>query len=257
MGLRLEGKVALITGAGGGIGLVTAQLFCQEGAGVALVGRRDNVRDAVEHIRREAPGARALPVIADIAREVDATRAISETIGEFGHLDILVNNAAVREIYTVAEAPAEAWSRVHSVNVVGMALCCKAALPALRQRRGASIVNVSSTYGAVGRKGGWAIYDTTKAAEIAFTRDLAAEEAPQVRVNVVCPGSTLTPFTLGRASARGMSEDELLERGAAPSLLGRWAEPMEVAYPILWFASDESSFITGASLMVDGGLSAV
>jgi meso-butanediol dehydrogenase/(S,S)-butanediol dehydrogenase/diacetyl reductase len=101
-------------------------------------------------------------------------------------------------------------------------------------------------------------YDATKAAILALTRALAAEEAQHgVRVNAVCPGSTLTPFTLGRAKARGMTEEELRSKGFAPSLLNRWATPEEIAYPVLWLASDEASFITGAVLMADGGLSAV
>jgi meso-butanediol dehydrogenase/(S,S)-butanediol dehydrogenase/diacetyl reductase len=101
-------------------------------------------------------------------------------------------------------------------------------------------------------------YDATKGAMQAQTRVLAAEEAQYgVRVNVVCPGSTLTPFTRGRAAARGMTEAELVERGAVPSMLGRWADPMEVAYPILWLASDEASYITATALMVDGGMPVV
>jgi len=140
---------------------------------------------------------------------------------------------------------------------MGCANCCKAALPQLRKSGGAGIVNVSSVYGVVGRAG-MGQYDATKAAILALTRALAVEEARYgIRVNAVCPGSTLTPFTLGRAKTRGMSEEELKANGAAPSLLNRWAEPEEIAYPILWLASDEASFITGATLMVDGGLSTI
>src|SRR5215469_7323554 len=147
--------------------------------------------------------------------------------------------------------------RILAVNVVGYANCSRAALPALRGAPGASIVNVSSVFGVLPRKG-MGQYDATKAAIQAQTRVLAAEEAQHgVRVNVVCPGSTLTPFTRGRAVARGMTDAELIEHGAVPSMLGRWASPLEVAYPILWLASDEASYITATTLMVDGGMPVV
>ncbi len=113
-------------------------------------------------------------------------------------------------------------------------------------------MTVSSCYGVRGRAG-FAAYDASKAALIAVTRSLAAEAAPQVRANAVCPGGTLTPFTVGRAAARGRSEDQMRAEPKADSLLKRWAEPREVAYPILWLASDEASYVNGAVLMVDGG----
>jgi meso-butanediol dehydrogenase/(S,S)-butanediol dehydrogenase/diacetyl reductase len=130
-------------------------------------------------------------------------------------------------------------------------------LPYLRKSKAGSIVNVSSAFALSGRAN-MGQYDATKAAILAMTRVLACEEAQHgIRVNAVCPGSTLTPWTVGRAGARGMSLAELKEKGAVPSLLNRWAEPEEVAFPILWLASSEASFITGASLVVDGGLSAI
>jgi meso-butanediol dehydrogenase/(S,S)-butanediol dehydrogenase/diacetyl reductase len=157
----------------------------------------------------------------------------------------------------MAEAPEESWQRIIATNILGVANCCQAALPVLRRASGASIVNMSSVFGVVGRKG-MGQYDATKAAILGLTRALAAEEARYgVRVNAVCPGSTLTPFTLSRAKARGMTEADLREKGFAPSLLNRWATPEEIAYPVLWLASDEASFITGAVLMADGGLSAI
>jgi 2-hydroxycyclohexanecarboxyl-CoA dehydrogenase len=255
---RLVGKVALITGAAGGIGQATTELFCREGAAVALVGSHQETLDAAaDTIARAVPGARLLPVAADGARFDQVQNAVDQTIRQFGELTTLVNNAAVREYYRLADAPEESWARILGVNVMGVANCSRAALPALRKARGASIVNVSSVFGVVPRKG-MGQYDATKGAMQAQTRVLAAEEAQYgVRVNVVCPGSTLTPFTRGRAAARGMTEAELVERGAVPSMLGRWADPMEVAYPILWLASDEASYITATALMVDGGMPVV
>ena len=130
------------------------------------------------------------------------------------------------------------------------------ALHCLRQSTGASVVNVSSVFAMLGRRG-MGQYDATKAGIISMTRTLAAEEAENgIRVNAVCPGSTWTAYTASRANERKMSDEELYTSGAAPSLLNRWAEPNEIAYPILWLASNEASFITGSCLMVDGGLSA-
>ena len=255
---RLKGKIAIITGAAGGIGSATARLFCQEGAWVGLLDLdREKVERTADQISRAVPGCRVKAIAADVSLVDDTLRAVSETLAEFGALQVLVNNAAVREFSSLAEASEKSWNRIVGTNLLGMANCCKAALPALREAKGAGIVNVSSVYGVLGRAG-MGQYDATKAAILALTRTLACEEAQHgIRVNAVCPGSTLTPFTLGRARARGMSEEELKARGAAPSLLNRWAQPEEIAYPILWLASEEASFITGATLMVDGGLSAI
>jgi meso-butanediol dehydrogenase/(S,S)-butanediol dehydrogenase/diacetyl reductase len=155
----------------------------------------------------------------------------------------------------LAEASAADWERIIGVNVLGTAHCCKAALPALRASGRGTIVNVSSVYGLMGRTG-MGQYDTTKAAVLGLTRALAVEEAPhRVRVNAVCPGGTITPYHVRRAAAAGVSEAELRGQRAKDNLLGRWAEPREIAHPILFLASDDSSFITGATLMVDAGRS--
>lgn len=255
---RLHGKIAMITGGGSGIGAATARLFCREGAKVALVDiDRKKVEEEATEVSHETPSSQVLPITADVSSREQTVEAISRTLAELGGLDVLVNNAAVREYFPLAEAPEESWKRIIATNIFGVANCCRAALPALRSARGASIVNVSSVFGVVGRKG-MGQYDATKAAILGLTRVLAAEEAQHgVRVNAVCPGSTLTPFTLGRAETRGMTQEELRMKGFAPSLLNRWARPEEIAYPVLWLASDEASFITGAVLMVDGGLSAI
>jgi 2-hydroxycyclohexanecarboxyl-CoA dehydrogenase len=255
---RLDGKIAMITGGASGIGAATARLFCREGAKVALVDidKKKGDEEAAQ-ISREIVSSQILPIMADVSSRKESAEAIARTVAEFGGLDVLINNAAVREYSSLAQATEESWKRIVATNIVGVANCCQAVLPTLRRARGASIVNVSSVFAVVGRKG-MGQYDATKAAILALTRALAAEEAQHgVRVNAVCPGSTLTPFTLGRAKARGMAEEELRLKGFAPSLLNRWATGEEIAYPVLWLASDEASFITGAVLMADGGLSAV
>lgn len=248
-------KVALITGGGGGIGAATAALFAAQGARLMLV---DRDAAALEHtaaaIRDRAPGAGVQTLAGDVGDEAVAFAAVVQCQESFGRLDVLVNNASMRNYASFADATPEEWHAVVGVNMVGSANFCRAGLPLLRQSGKASVVNVSSCYAVKGRKG-MAVYDATKAAMIAMTRTLAFEESANgVRVNVVCPGSTLTDFHVKRTEAAGKSVEELKTQRQDTSLLGRWADPMEIAYPILWLASEEASFITGTTLVVDGGL---
>ncbi|MBC5781464.1 SDR family oxidoreductase [Ramlibacter sp. USB13] len=252
---RLAGKTALITGGGAGIGAATATLFCREGAAVSLVDRDEAaLRATAERIRAEVRGARVAYFAADVSSESLAALAVAHTLEGFGGIDVLVNNAAARSYSAVADASAQEWQAVVNVNLVGTANYCRAALPALRRSGRGSIVNVSSCYAVTGRKG-MPIYDATKAGQLALTRTLAFEEAPHgIRANAVCPGSTLTDFHIGRAQAGGKDVEKLKTERSTTSLIGRWAAPEEIANPILWLASDEASFITGTTLMVDGGL---
>jgi meso-butanediol dehydrogenase/(S,S)-butanediol dehydrogenase/diacetyl reductase len=247
----MQGRVALVTGGGGGIGEATARLFVEEGGSVALV---DTSREALDAAAKSF-GEKALGIVADVSRETEAKRVVDEALARFGRLDALVNVAGVRVYRSLAEASAEDWQLILGVNVLGTAYCCKAALPALRKAGGATIVNVSSVYGVMGRKG-MGQYDTTKAAVLGMTRALAVEEAPHaIRVNAVLPGSTITPYHVKRAAAQGQSEAELRKRTANENLLGRWAEPREVGYAILFLSCAESSYITGTELLVDAGRS--
>jgi meso-butanediol dehydrogenase/(S,S)-butanediol dehydrogenase/diacetyl reductase len=233
----MAGKVALVTGGAGGIGAAVGALFREHGAKVLLVD--------------QAPGIDL--VAADVTQPADADRAVALALEKFGALDVLVNNAAYRNTDTVADADLDEWRKVLETNLLGAVNFSKAALPALGAAGKASIVNVSSCY-AVRARQGFAAYDASKAALLALTRALAAEEAAHgIRVNAVCPGGTLTPFTVGRAQARGKTEADLRAERKSDALLKRWAEPIEVAYPILWLASDEASYITGTTLMADGG----
>lgn len=241
---RLQGKVALVTGGGAGIGAAAARLFHAEGAQVVVVDQDPSEQDF-------------LTLVADVADEAAAARAVERTLESFGRLDVLVNNAAMRNYSAIADATPSEWQAVLAVNLGGAANYCRAALPALRKSGRGSIVNVSSCYAVAGR-GGMGLYDATKAALLALTRTLACEEAPHgIRANAVCPGSTLTDFHIERAKAAGKSVEVLKTERQSNSLIGRWASPEEVAWPILWLASDEASFVTGATLMVDGGLSII
>ena len=252
---RMAGRTALITGAGAGIGAAASHLFCQEGAAVLMV---DANAEALERTReailQAVPGAQLACATADVSDESAAAATVRQCVQQWGGLDTLVNNAAMRNYSAVADATAAEWQAMVGVNLVGMSNYCRAALPALRQSGIGSIVNVSSCYAVTGRKG-MALYDATKAAQLAYTRSLAFEEAAHgVRANAVCPGSTLTDFHVGRARNAGKSVEQLRTERKDTSLIGRWASPEEIAWPILWLASREASFITGTTLMVDGGL---
>ena len=253
---RVEGKAALITGGGAGIGAATGELICAEG-GMALLVDADAraLTGTMQAIAERVPRARVLTFAADVADANAAARAVEHALQTFGRLDILVNNAAMRNYSAIADSTPGEWQAMVGVNLVGTANYCKAALPALRRSGRASIVNVSSCYALTGRKG-MGLYDATKAGILAMTRTLAFEEvAHGVRVNAVCPGSTLTDFHISKAKAAGKTIEALKSERQSTSLLGRWAAPQEIAWPILWLASDEASFITGATLAVDGGLS--
>jgi meso-butanediol dehydrogenase/(S,S)-butanediol dehydrogenase/diacetyl reductase len=231
---RVRGKVALITGGGSGIGAATGELVCAEGGMAMLVdANADALADTVRQIAQQVPGARVASFVADVADAGEATRAVSRALDAFGQLDVLVNNAAMRNYSAIADASPAEWQAVVGVNLVGAANYCRAALPALRRSPRASIVNVSSCYAVTGRKG----------------------MGLGVRVNAVCPGSTLTSFHISKAKAAGKSVETLKTERQTTSLLSRWATPHEIAWPIIWLASDEASFMTGATLMVDGGLS--
>jgi meso-butanediol dehydrogenase/(S,S)-butanediol dehydrogenase/diacetyl reductase len=252
----MAGRIALVTGAGGGIGGATAALFCREGAQALLV---DNDEPALhrtaERILRDTPGASIDLLVADIRSYEQTARAVSRATERFGGLDALVNNAAIRNVASIVDSKPEAWQDLLAVNLMGAVNFCKAAAPALRRSGHASVVNVSSVYGVVARKN-WGIYDATKAALISLTQTFACEEAVNgIRVNAVCVGGTITPHTIRSAEARGLSEDNLQREVRTDNLLRRWGKPEEIAYPILWLASDEASFITGTALMVDAGRS--
>lgn len=255
-GTRMQGRIALITGGGGGIGAIAGELFCAQQASVLLV---DKDGAALERqaaaVRERVAGARIDVCVADVTEASSAAAAVARAQQLFGGLNVLVNNAAVRYLSPVADADVKAWESLLAVNLLGAVNMSKAALPLLRQSGNASIVMVSSSYALVGRRD-FGAYDASKAALLSLTRTLAFEEAANgIRVNAVCPGGTLTPYTVGRAAARGLNEADLRAQDKADTLQKRWGEPVEIAWPILWLASNEASFVTGATLMVDGGTS--
>lgn len=250
---RLDGKVAVITGGAGGIGAATGQLFCEEGARVALVDLEGSpLAEVAQRIRALVPGSEVLEVAADLGTEDSAQAVVARVLERFGALDVLVNNAGVRAYEALADAQAATWQRILSVNLLSYAFLAREALPALRRSGRGAIVNVSSTH-AVNPRAGMGQYDVAKAGILSMTRTLAFEEAPnRVRVNAVCPGLTLTPFHVARAMQAGRTEQDLRTEQVDHNMQRRWADAREVAYPILWLASDEASFCTASTLMVDG-----
>lgn len=251
---RLDEKVAIITGGAGGIGAATGRLFCEEGARVVLADRdAEAMAAACAGIRAQVPGAQVSDVIADLAQEESAARIVAHAKRAFGAIDVLVNNAGIRAYEPLAEARRETWERIIAVNLLSYAFLCREALPALRASGRGSIVNVSSQHAFIPRAG-MGQYDVTKAGIVSMTRTLAFEEARHgVRVNAVCPGATFTPFHQKRFAADGRTQAEIDAIAADCCVLQRWAAPREIAYPILWLASAEASYVTGAAIMADGG----
>jgi NAD(P)-dependent dehydrogenase (short-subunit alcohol dehydrogenase family) len=249
---RLEGKVAAITGGASGIGEATARRFAAEGAAVALA---DIDAERGRTVAREIEGAggRALFVETHAGREADAVRFVRAARERWGRLDALVNNAGMRLYQTVVDASDESWDEILNVNLKSYAFCAKGAIPAMRQAGGGSIVNVASIRSVVAG-GNMVQYDTTKAAVAGLTRAMALDHAADgIRVNAVCPGPIFTRFHERRAEAAGRTHEDFRAEFGRGTMLGRAGTPAEVAACILFLASDDASYVTGASLYVDGG----
>lgn len=251
--MRLAGKTAIITGAAGGIGAATVRRFCEEGCRVTLVDiDADALQSVIADIKSDHATADLMPLALDVGLEPSSKAIVDATLNQFGSIDVVVNNAGIRAYEALHEAKADTWQKILSTNLLSYAYLSREALPALRRAKG-NIVNVSSTH-AVNPRAGMGQYDVAKAGILSLTRTLAFEEAPHhVRVNAVCPGLTLTPFHVRRFAAQGKSEQDLRTERVDHNIQRRWADPREVAHPILWLASDEASFVTAATLMVDGG----
>jgi NAD(P)-dependent dehydrogenase (short-subunit alcohol dehydrogenase family) len=254
MSVRLAGKVAVVTGGASGIGRATALRFSTEGASVAIFDRdASKGAEVLREIREGGNKAIFLPV--DISSEVQVKESMRKAEAEFGALHILVNNAAafVFGSYDVTQAD---WEKVLSVNVMGTAFCAKHAVGPMIRAGGGSIVNVSSISGFVAQEKSLP-YNTSKAALLGLTRGLAMDLAVhKIRVNAVAPGCIDTPQLRADAERLGMTYEEDLALEGPLHILNRFGTAEEVANSILFLASDEASFVTGACLMVDGGYTA-
>jgi len=249
--MRLLGKVALITGGTSGIGRATALLFAREGARVAITGRNEERGQAVR-AEIEQAGGEGLFVQADVRLAADCQRAVEETVRAYGRLDILFNNAGVYYPRTVVECSEEEWDLTLDINLKGAFLMSKYALPAMIAQGGGVIIHNASGWGLVGGDAA-AAYCASKGGLVLLTKAMAIDHGRQgIRVNCVCPGDTDTPMLPLDAQMRGMAWEEYLA-GGANRPLGRIGRPEEIAYAVLFLASDEASYITGAVLAVDGG----
>ncbi len=245
MSKRLEGKVLLITGAGSGIGRAVAKVYAREGAKVVVADIVDtNGAETVKMIKDE--GGDALFVHADVSRPSDAEAMVKAAVERFGRIDVLHNNAGIGLIKKVTETTEEEWDRIMDVNLKGVFLSSKYAIKQMQTQGGGAIINTASNYGLVGSPN-WAAYCASKGGVVLLTKAMAIDHAPDnIRVNCICPGSIDAPLTwLDLASSKDPEK--------ARKLMGRIAQPEEVAYLALYLASDESKYCTGASFVIDNG----
>lgn len=249
--MRLNEKIAIITGAGSGIGEATAVRFSEEGARLVLNDIDAANLDRVAG-RIRSSGGHAVTAPADISVEEQAASIASAAMRAYGRIDILVNNAADFTQKPLETATLADWQRVYGVNVFGTAMVTRYAVPHMKERGGA-IVIVASMSGIIAQPN-FTSYSTSKAAGIMMTRSLALDLAPhRIRVNSVCPGCIVTQASHREVDRLGLKFEDWYKDNASRHMLGRLGDPAEAANAILFLASDEASFITAAELMVDGG----
>jgi len=251
---QLEGKRALITGGGTGIGAAIARRFVSEGAKVCIAGRR---RQVLENLAASLPAGTVTIAAGDVAKEDDVERMVRATLEFAGGLDVLVNNAGTNAIMPVTEMGLEVWQRVLAVNLTGPFMLMKAAIPHMIKNGSGSIINVASL-GGIRCLPGMPAYTASKAGLIRLTQQVALDYGPKgIRCNVVCPGAVRTDFNEGDLEAAGKkigkSVDEVFVAWAADVPLRRVADPSELAGICSFLASDDASFITGSAMVADGG----
>ena len=249
--MRLNDKVALVTGGTSGIGEATALLFAKEGADVAITGRNPQRGAAVVERIKEI-GSGAIFMQADVSSAGDCRRVVEQTMEAFGRLDVLFNNAGVFYPHTALECSEKEWDEQVDINLKGTFLMSKFALPVMIAQRRGVIVNNASGWGIVG--GDHAVaYCASKGGVVLMTKAMAIDHGGQgIRVNCVCPGDVETPMLPSDAKMRGMKWQEYMAV-CAKRPLGRVGTPDEIAQAVLFLASDDSSFMTGTALVVDGG----
>jgi NAD(P)-dependent dehydrogenase (short-subunit alcohol dehydrogenase family) len=249
--MRLRDKVALITGGTSGIGEATALVFANEGAKVAITGRNEERGNGVAR-KIKTNGGAAVFIRTDVRVAAECNRAAEETFKAFGTIDILFNNAGVFYPHTVVDCTEEEWDLQLDINLKGTFLMSKAVLPHMIERRTGVIINNSSGWGIAGGDAAIA-YCASKGGVVLLTKAMAIDHGAQgIRVNCICPGDVDTPMLPEDARMRGVKWDAYLA-GCANRPLGRIGMPEEIAKAALFLASDDSSFMTGAALVVDGG----
>ena len=250
--MRLASKVALITGAGAGIGRAAALRFAAEGARIVVVDwNPEGGRETVA--RLHANGSEAILIEADVSREEDARGMVARAVEAFGRLDVLLNNAAVQVFGTIPETSPDDWQRVMDVNLKSVYLGCKFAIPQMIAQGGGSIINMSSALGLVGDPT-LPAYGATKGGILAMTKAMAQAHGRQnIRVNCICPGDVDTPLVQEYFDQQP-DPAEARRQVAAHYALGRIARPDEIARVAVFLASEDSSFLTGTAIVADGGL---
>ena len=249
---RLQGKIALVTGGALGLGFATAEKLSQEGASIVIADRNAAAGRAAADKLASQPGGEALFVELDVADEAQWQMAMDAVMARFGRLDVLVNNAGIYLSGSTESTSLEIWEKTFSVNVRGVFLGCRAAIPAMRKNGGGSIINISSNWGLVAFPDA-AAYCASKGAVRLLTKATASEVAKDgIRVNSIHPSLTATDMTRDL-----LNDQEATKALLGPSLLGRPARAAEIANAIAFLASDEASFMTGSEMVVDGGYTAV
>jgi NAD(P)-dependent dehydrogenase (short-subunit alcohol dehydrogenase family) len=246
----LSGKIALITGAASGIGRAAALLFAREGAAVAIA----DINQSGQAVAKEiiGSGGHAFFESADMTQAIDCQRVAERTLREFGGIHVLFNNAGIMRRASVTELSEQDWDRVMAVNVKSIFLMSRLVIPIMAEGGGGSIINTASGWGLAGGPSA-AVYCASKGAVVLLTKAMAIDHGPQkIRVNCICPGDTDTGMLCDEARQLGASEDIFLADSARRPL-GRLGKPEEIAQAALYLASDASSFVTGAALVVDGG----
>jgi 3-oxoacyl-[acyl-carrier protein] reductase len=245
---RLSGKVAIVTGAGRGMGKATALTLAREGAAVVVNDVRPELVEAVVN-EIEAAGGRALAVVADVSQEAEVRAMVDATTERFGTVDILVNNAGIlRSTSPVETIPLEEWELMMTVNITGVFLCTKAVLPIMKAKRSGKIVNISSSAGRSTSTFGGAHYTTSKAAVLGLSRHTAREAAPyNINVNAVAPGSMDTEMV------RELATPEHIQSESQKIPLRRLGTAQDEANLVAFLCSEESSYITGATIDINGG----
>jgi 3-oxoacyl-[acyl-carrier protein] reductase len=244
--MRFKDKVVLITGSSRGIGRATALAFAKEGAKIVVnySNSQKEANDVVKEIFKI--GTEAIAAKCDVSKEEEVKKMVSETIKKFGKIDVLVNNAGIVYDVPLFEKTVEQWNKTLGVNLIGTFLCSKSAAPYLKKQKTAAIINISSTNGVDTLGTESADYDASKSGVISLTKNLATELAPNVRVNCIAPGWVNTDIN------KDLPKDYVAEE-TEHILMKRFGRPEEIAKAVLFLASDDASFVTGTTLVVDGG----